>query len=221
MTDAACLTKAEARAFYDRFGSKQDGQAFYEDAAVQDLVAHAAFEEASAVFEFGCGTGRFAERLLATHLSPTARYVGCDISMTMISLARSRLARFGDRAEVHWTDGAPRIDAADAICDRVVSNYVLDLLSPADIDGVVSEAHRVITPAGRLCLTSLTRGTTRISRAVIWVWTRLHHWRPQLVGGCRPLVLRDHLPAQDWRIAHRNVVVAYGMPSEIVVAQKR
>ena len=219
--DTACLTRADARAFYDRFGSKQDGQAFYEDAAVQDLVAHAEFEKAAAVFEFGCGTGRFAERLLATHLSPTAAYLGCDISTTMIGLARTRLARFGDRADVRLTDGAPRFDAADATCDRVVSNYVLDLLAPDDIAGVVSEAHRVLTPEGRLCLTSLTRGTTSLSGAVTWVWTRVHHWRPQLVGGCRPLALRDYLPAQDWRLAHRNVVVAYGIPSEIVVAQKR
>ena len=219
--DTACLTRADARAFYDRFGSKQDGQAFYEDAAVQDLVAHAEFEQAAVVFEFGCGTGRFAERLLATHLSPTARYVGCDISTTMIGLARTRLTRFGDRAEVRLTDGAPRIEAADAAFDRVVSNYVLDLLAPDDIAGVVAEAHRVLTPEGRLCLTSLTRGTTSVSRIVTWVWTRVHHWRPQLVGGCRPLALRDHLPAQGWRIAHRNVVVAYGIPSEIVIAQKR
>lgn len=218
--DTVCLTRAEARAFYDRFGSKQDGQAFYEDAAVHDLVAHAEFEKATAVFEFGCGTGRFAERLFTAHLSPTARYIGRDISTTMVDLARTRLERFGDRAELRVSDGAPHIDAADASVDRVVSTYVLDLLTPEDIACMISEARRVLTSEGRLCLTGLTRGTTPVSRIVIWLWTRLHHWRPELVGGCRPLALRDYLPARDWRIVHRNVVVAYGIPSEIVVAQK-
>jgi hypothetical protein len=36
------LTRSQAQRFYDRFGKKQDAQAFYEDAALDDLIAHAA-----------------------------------------------------------------------------------------------------------------------------------------------------------------------------------
>ena len=44
-----------------------------------------------------------------------ARYVGFDLSDTMVDLSRRRLARFGRRAEVRLTDGSPRIDLeADA-----------------------------------------------------------------------------------------------------------
>jgi len=32
------LSHQQAKAFYDRFGAKQDSQAFYEDRAVQELV---------------------------------------------------------------------------------------------------------------------------------------------------------------------------------------
>ena len=213
-----CLTRAQARAFYDRFGAKQDGQAFYEDAAVQDLLAHAEFEKAKAVFEFGCGTGRLAETLLTHHLPAAAHYVGRDVSTTMVDLARQRLARFAARADVRLTDGAPRIEAPDATFDRFLSNYVLDLLPPDDIAGVLSEAHRMLTPGGLLCLVGLTHGTTRVSRLVSWVWARVHRLRPQLVGGCRPLALLPFLSEDDWRILHHNVVVAYGIPSEIVVA---
>jgi hypothetical protein len=39
------------------------------------LIAHVGFGEAHAVFEFGCGTARFAEELLADHLPPDSRYV--------------------------------------------------------------------------------------------------------------------------------------------------
>ena len=52
------LDLEQARAFYDRFGARQDRQAFYEDA----------FERARGVPEFGCGTGRFAEVLVAERL---------------------------------------------------------------------------------------------------------------------------------------------------------
>ncbi len=60
--------REQVRAFYDRFGAKQDSQAFYEDAATADLILNAELGAARAVFEFGCGTGRFAEKLLAEHL---------------------------------------------------------------------------------------------------------------------------------------------------------
>ncbi len=60
-----------------------------------------------------------------------------------------------------------------------------------------------------------------MSRAVIWVWQRLHALRPQLVGGCRPVRLRELLSPKQWRVVHQEVVVAYGIPSEVLVAEKR
>ena len=57
------LTASEAEAYYNRFGKKQDSQGFYEDPALNDLIAHASFQDAQRVFEFGCGTGKFAARL--------------------------------------------------------------------------------------------------------------------------------------------------------------
>ena len=62
------LTHDEARRVYDRIGAGQDSQAFYEDRATRLLIRHGAFERARSVLEFGCGTGRFAARLLARHL---------------------------------------------------------------------------------------------------------------------------------------------------------
>lgn len=51
------LTREEARTFYDRFGSRQDKQAFYEDPAVSVLIDQARFADAWRVVEFGGGTG--------------------------------------------------------------------------------------------------------------------------------------------------------------------
>ena len=50
------LSRDEAKAFYDRFGAKQDSQGFYEDRALEDLMEHVDVDEAEAGFEFGCGT---------------------------------------------------------------------------------------------------------------------------------------------------------------------
>jgi ubiquinone/menaquinone biosynthesis C-methylase UbiE len=202
-------------------GKKQDWQAFYEAKATHNLIAHASFETAQAVFEFGCGTGAFAERLLTAHVLPETRYVAVDSSPTMIRLARARLARFGSRVQVQQTDGSLQLDAPSGTYDRFVSTYVADLLSASDIAEVLSEAHRLLRPEGLLCLVSLTQGPTWFSRLVIGLWTGIYRLSPSLVGGCRPLELRAWLPVTDWQVGYHHVVTALGIPSEIIIASPR
>ena len=217
--DVRVLTHEQAQAFYNRMGAKQDWQAFYEAKATQNLIAHASFETAQAVFEFGCGTGALAERLLTAHVSLEAQYVAVDSSATMIRLAQARLVRFGSRVEVQQTDGSLQFDVPSGSYDRFVSTYVADLLSASDIAEVLSEAHRLLRPEGLLCLVSLTPGPTWFSRLVAGLWTGIHRLEPSLVGGCRPLELQMLLPAFGWQLVSVNVVTAFGIPSEIVVAK--
>ncbi len=144
------LTHQQATAFYDHFGARQDWQAFYEAPATCDLIAHASFETAHSVFEFGCGTGAFAELVLAHHLPPQATYLAVDSSSTMVRLAQARLARFGARVTVRKTDGSLQLDEVSGPFERFISTYVLDLLSTADTAQLLAEAHRLLAPQGRL-----------------------------------------------------------------------
>ena len=215
------LSHDEARRVYDRIGARQDTQAFYEDRATDLLIAYGAFERAHCVFELGCGTGRFAGRLLAEHLPADAAYVGIDLSPEMVRLARERLRPFRDRAEVRTTDGSLPIDQPDASADRFVSNYVLDLLSEGEIRAVLEEAHRILRPRGLACLASLTTGAGPVSRFVAASWSRLHRIAPALVGGCRPIELLEQLEgAPGWRIRHHQRVAPFGLPSEVVIAER-
>lgn len=215
------LTPAEARRYYDRFGRKQDTQGFYEDPALDDLLAKADFHRAAAVFEFGCGTGKLAERLLSGHLPSGAAYTGCDVSPVMVDLAVRRLQRFAGRAQVLRSGGAVRFPLDDQSVDRVVSTYVLDILSGDDIRAFYAEARRVLVPQGRLCLASLTEGVGPASKIVAGLWRRVFRLRPSLVGGCRPIRLEDHLDDNHWRPAHRRVVTPFGVPSEVLVLIRR
>ena len=214
------LSHHEARAFYDCFGARQDRQGFYEDPPIFDLIEHAAFGAAEAVFEFGCGTGKLAKILLDRHLPAGARYKAVDISSTMVALARKNLAPFGTRVEVIQSGGEMRIGAPPNSFDRFVSAYVLDLLTDDDIRVLLAEAYRSLTRAGLLCLVSLTHGDGFVAKFVAWLWRAVHAKRPALVGGCRPIALREYLDAPRWRIRHRRVVTAFGISSEVVVAEK-
>jgi len=214
------LSHQEARRIYDRIGARQDTQAFYEDVATRELIRHGEFASALAVFEFGCGTGRFGRMLLDDHLGRAATYRGVDQSPTMAGLAEGRLSEFADRASVVLTDGGPPASEPSASFDRFVSNYVFDLLSEADITAVVSEAHRMLRPGGLLCLASLSPGHGLVSRAVIGVWSLIHRLDPRLVAGCRPIELLPFLEEGRWKIRHHRALSPYGLPCEAVVAER-
>ena len=214
------LSHEEARAFYDRFGARQDAQAFYERPALDRLIAQLRLTEARAVVEFGCGTGRLAAELLGNQLSPECRYLGLDLSATMVGLAKKRVAAFGARVEVRQTEGTPRIEAPDGSFDRFLSTYVLDLLPEREIRVLLEEAQRVLAPGGLLGIASLTQGEHGLPSAVSWLWERVHQLRPVLVGGCRPIALEAYLSGRGWKIQHRSVVSPYAIPSEVVVAER-
>jgi ubiquinone/menaquinone biosynthesis C-methylase UbiE len=215
------LTHEEARQTYDRIGPWQDAQAFYEDRATRIVLQHGEFATARSVFEFGCGTGRFAVQLLSSHLPPMASYRGIDISPRMIALTRNRLSPFAARARGELSDGTPPTEEPSGAYDRFVSNYVLDLLSEADIAAVIAEAHRMLEPTGLICLTSLASGSGPFSRLAAQLWTRVHAFSPGLVGGCRPVDLSRWLDNARWKIRHHARLVPYGIPCEVLIAERR
>ncbi|MBH62568.1 MAG: hypothetical protein CL569_08975 [Alphaproteobacteria bacterium] len=213
------LSHSKAKKFYDRFGARQDRSTLYEDLPIRLLIENSEFEDANSVLEFGCGTGRLAERLLAEHLTSETAYTALDISDTMIGLTRGRLAQWNSRVEVRQTTGQMTLDADDSSCDRFVSTYVFDLLSIGDIVKLLDEAHRVLQPDGLICLVSLTAGHGFGAKLATGMW-RLAYWiSPAVMGGCRPIRLWRYLFADHWEAKFRRVVCPGGLCSEILIAR--
>ena len=215
------LSYDQARRYYDKLGAMLDTQSFYEDAAVEDLASHLDLKTCHNIAEFGCGTGRFAAEMLESLLPKDAFYFGLDVSETMVTLAKDRLARYGERAEIVQSDGTMRIDRPEGTFDCMISTYVLDLLSDDDIRNLLKEAHRVLKPGGRLGLASLTKGRTAVTGLVSSLWSGVHRISPWLVGGCRPIEVSACLASSQWHVDYNNIVSSFGLSSEIVVASKR
>ncbi len=213
------LTAEQARRTYDRIGRIQDLQAIYEHRAIAELLAHADFEHANAVFELGYGTGALAARLLDRALPAESRYAGTDLSPKMHKLAARRLRGHQTRAELHLSDGSLHLPFADAGYDRFVAAYVLDLLSDDDIEFVFREARRLLAPDGLLCLISLTFGATFAACRVTPLWQAVWSLRPSLVGGCRPIRLADRLDTALWTTRHRAVLRSYTVNRTVPAAR--
>lgn len=210
------LTPEQAGRTYDRIGRVQDWQRFYEGPAVEGMLGHADFEHARSVFELGCGTGAMAVTLLDELLPADATYTGVDVSSTMVRLSTDRLARFGARAAVRQVDGRPPLPVESGRFDRFVAVYVFDLLSEPLSRQLLDEAGRLLAPDGRLCLVSLSQGTTVPSRILCSVWNRVWRVAPSLLGGCRPIDLLRLL--DGWKVEHNVDLTAWAVPSRVVVA---
>jgi ubiquinone/menaquinone biosynthesis C-methylase UbiE len=217
------LTAAEAKSFYDGFGLRQDRQGWYENVAVDALVAAGDFRTARHVVEIGCGTGKLARRLLSNELNGECRYTGLDISDTMVALALERIESWHDRATVLCCDAGAGLPLANSSADRIVATYVLDLLAPADITAVIAEGARVLRPGGLFCVAGWGPGVTRPQRLVAALLNRLYRRNPRWLGGCRPLSLAPYFTARPnlWQITADLAVSAYAVPSHVLIARTR
>ncbi|HEX2042857.1 MAG TPA: methyltransferase domain-containing protein [Acidimicrobiales bacterium] len=215
------ISPERARRLYDRIGRFQDRQSFYEDPAIDALLEAGAFEAARSLVELGCGTGRLAARLLGGHLAPDTRYLGLDVSPRMVALARDRVAPWADRAVVRLADGSWPLPVADAGADRFLATYLLDLLSTTDTAAALAEAHRVLEPGGRLCVSGLTHGATPAARVLERLWFGVWRRWPAALGGCRPVAIAGALDRNKWAVQHHQVVTAWGLSSEVLVAVRR
>jgi ubiquinone/menaquinone biosynthesis C-methylase UbiE len=196
-------------------------QLFYERPAIHELITRGDFGHASEVFEFGFGTGRLAEELLAHHLSKDSTYCGIDISTTMAEIADRRLRRWRSRVKLKVFDGTGKLEFQNQSFDRFISTYVFDLLSPDDICHVLSEAHRMLKPGGLLCNVSLTQGTNFFGKVITTAWKTVYSLNPKLVGGCRPIMLADYISSESWQIGYHNIFSTLGLASEVLIAKVR
>lgn len=203
---------------YDMIGRLQDTQAPIERAAVERIITDGLLGEAQSIFELGCGTGALARRLLGEVLADTATYVGADVSPRMVALARHRLAPWPLRSRVIQVDGTLPLPVPDGSADRFLAAYVLDLLEPEYARSILRDAHRVLAEGGLLCLSSLTWGRSWVGRAVSAAWSGLWRMAPSLVGGCRPIRVRELL-GPEWHVEEAVVIESWGVPSEVVIAR--
>jgi SAM-dependent methyltransferase len=216
-----CLTPEQARRTYDHIGRLQDLQAVYERRPINELLAHADFEHAHAVIEFGHGTGALARRLLDHRLPSDAHYTGVDISPHMHQLATHRLQPYHDRVALQLADGTLPLPFPDGSFDRFLAVYVFDLLDPDAIAQVLANAQRLLAADGLLCLASLTAGATRSARLLTHAWQAIWTRNPALLGGCRPIQLTPYLDPAHWTTRHHTTVTALAITTEVLVAAKR
>ncbi|MAG36641.1 MAG: hypothetical protein CL878_10440 [Dehalococcoidia bacterium] len=205
------ISREAARRYYDRLGTYHDWAERFEGRAKACALTLLDLTPGTQVLNVGVGTGK-EQAQLASALAPDGVAVGLDVSPVMLHLARSRT-----RTPVCLGD-VRRLPFVSASFDCLFAAYVLDLLPAQDLPNLLHDFRRVLAPGGRLALVTLTEGVTLPSRALVALWKMAYAISPEVCGGCRPLRLACLVEHAGLRLATRDVVVQWGVPSEVIVA---
>ena len=137
-------------------------------------LRRADFREGEVLVDIGTGRG---ELLAAAVEQGAARAIGIEYSPDAVELAERTIERreVGERAEVILAD-ARRVPVADGTADLVTLLDVVEHLVPAELDGALREALRILRPGGRIVihtfpsrtLYEVTYRLQRLSRPSRW-----------------------------------------------------
>ena len=102
------------------------------------------------MLEFGCNIG--ASSIVMAHLGRPSCIVACDISDTLLTLARLNAARYGvsDAIQFVRLQEDARLPFGDSTFDVITCNSVLEYVKPAHLPYIQSELDRVLRPGGHV-----------------------------------------------------------------------
>ena len=189
------------RATYDRVaGLYAHTIARFEAPSQRRAVAELDLSPGDTVVDIGCGPGRVLPAL-ADRVGPTGEVLGVDAAPSMLAQARRRAGRTGVTGRLSLTLGdARRLPVADGAVDAVCVFDVLDLFTRGDLERVLDECHRVLTPEGRLCVVTMDRASIADStflRAYEWAYRRVPRFE---TVGCRPIPATAVLQGADFAV---------------------
>jgi ubiquinone/menaquinone biosynthesis C-methylase UbiE len=141
------------------------------------------------ILDLACGVGAMARRLRAR--LPDVRLVGCDLSLSQLRAARAFTGRGQDATIPLACADAARLPFKSGAFDAIHCSWLLEHVPRAATVGILREARRVLSPAGRLWL-------CEVENESLAFWPRLPLaeacfqalWEAQDRGGGDPIVGR-------------------------------
>jgi len=162
------------------------------------------------ILEIGCGTGHALGWLTAQGIHTT----GLDLSAGMLARARRAGLKSGVNAALCQGD-AVHLPFKSNSFNAIFLSFTLELFPAGEIPLVLKECRRVLRWDGRLGVVSLAKENTRMVMLYEWFHAR---W-PQVVD-CRPIYVHQDLIRAGYEIREAQRMVIWGLPVEIVVANK-
>lgn len=168
------------------------------------------------VLEIGFGTGH-SLLALARRMGTTGKVYGVDLSDGMFQVASKRLSEYGmsDRVELHCGD-ATQLPFPDNFFDAVFMSFVLELFDTPELPLVMQECQRVLNRIGHVGIVALSKKERITVRLYEWF-----HMRFPAYVDCRPIFTRQTVEAAGFHVTDITEMVMWGLPVDIIIANKK
>ena len=207
-----------AREAYNRMARWYDLMAApFEGPHTRRMVEMLDVQPSEVALDVGFGTGDVV-RELAERVGDDGRVAGVDISTKMKQVATEKLRRreLIDRTDLRVAD-ACSLPFSDASFDVVCMSFTLELFSVDEMQQVLGECRRVLRPAGRLGITSMSsHQRTTMSR----LYEALRQYFPAQLD-CRPIPVDTVLEARHFDVRQMEWSTMAMIPVAIAVATPR
>jgi len=208
-------SKRDAQVTYDRISSWYDilagSEHFFTNAGIDKLNPGVGEN----ILEIGYGTGRAVVKF-ARAVGDSGNVYGIDISEGMHTVAQRRVDR--ERMSFRVTLGcgdAVALPFGSGFFDAIFMSFTLELFDTPEIPLVLNECHRVITPAGRICIVALAKEEHEGLMLRSYEW--MHRRFPKVVD-CRPINIQSSLDAAGFQILDTSRKYMWGLPVDICLA---
>jgi demethylmenaquinone methyltransferase/2-methoxy-6-polyprenyl-1,4-benzoquinol methylase len=210
--------RSEARANYDRLSRWYDWvSAPFERAAREHGLNLLDAQPGEAVLEIGFGTG-WALLALADSAGPDGMVYGVDLSSGMLKVSRNRVRHHAHSHKIELLPGdAVELPFRTGCFDAIFMSFTLELFDTPDILIVMRECERVLHPAGRICVVSLSKSQN--PGALERLYERLHAGFP-ITFDCRPIHVGPSMIGGGLQVAFERTSNLWGLPVAIVLATK-
>jgi demethylmenaquinone methyltransferase/2-methoxy-6-polyprenyl-1,4-benzoquinol methylase len=209
-------SKESAKSAYDRLSKWYDLLAGSSERKFTEIgLRELNIQEGEAVLEIGFGTGHSLVTL-AQQAGITGKVSGIELSEGMLKVAGERLRKSGlsNRVELRRGDAAS-LPFPDQVFDAVFMSFVLELFDTPELPLVLRECQRVLKSRGRMGVVALAKKEMSAVRIYEWFHARF----PTLVD-CRPIYTRQSLEEADFHPVKHLERVMWGLPVDIIIANK-
>jgi len=193
---------------YDLWGTLAESR------ARKRAIELAGIKDGQKILEVAVGTGLAFYEIVKRNRK--GQNLGIDISPGMLDKAKKRLSKLGGVNYQLELGSAFHLPAEDQKLDLLVNNYMFDLIPFDEMDGILSEFHRVLKKGGKLVLVNMTKG----ERFGSGLYDLVFRMSPKSMGGCRGIRLSERLMDQGFHVETREYHQQLLFPSEVIVAHK-
>ena len=211
-------SRAEARAAYSRMSRWYHWLIDpFERRYRREGLRLLAVRDGEQVLGVGFGTGE-GLRAMAEAVGPTGTVTGIDIAEGMCRVASDLLTRAGVRSRVNLVRGdAARMPFPTGSFDAVFMSFTLELFDTTEIPVVLAECWRVLRPGSRIGVVAMASADPPGLMQRIYEWA--HRKFPTVID-CRPIIAAAALAQAGFHIQATTRMSSFGLPMDIIVADK-